>query len=162
MDENAVRRCWAKSNILSAGLQAQLKCNVDRATKIDEEIDEELHLLLKGLDLERLTSEGEAIPQAKDLLDQEALEPVDETELDDEQILELLKATTEKPKSNTSTIQNLKPCSVELQAAMATLTKFAESVNENERIPLLRQIDQLRTKVPIKTKQSSIKSFFNK
>ena len=43
MDENVIRRCWIKSNVLPAGLQAQVNVNVDRSNKINNETDNELH-----------------------------------------------------------------------------------------------------------------------
>ena len=43
IDENVIRRCWVKSNVLPAGLQAQVNVNVDRSNKINNETDNELH-----------------------------------------------------------------------------------------------------------------------
>ena len=55
-------------------------------TRIDKETDEEVQSLLENLDLNCVFHENESLPLAKDLIDQDALEPIDETEPDDDGI----------------------------------------------------------------------------
>jgi hypothetical protein len=56
-DENVIRQCWVKSDLLPEPQQAKVKSNVDRPTSnssLDENIDIELSSIVESLDLTKL------------------------------------------------------------------------------------------------------------
>lgn len=162
VNENVVQRCWVKSNALPAFLNSRVNANVDRSKKIDKETDNELSSLLSGLDLSRLDLEGLS---PKEMIEQDSLKPIDESEMNDEEIIEELlheyspasvKARTTKTSSN----ENV-PSSAEVQAALSTLTKFA-AAKRNAQPLLINDVENLRQKIPVKSKQASMTCFFDK
>lgn len=162
LDENVICRCWAKSNILPAPLQAQLNANVDRLSSIDKDIDDELQLVFQKLDLKRIG----VYSSPTSIIDQDAYEPIDETEIDDSLIIETIREEDEKIKCmKEGSINKTKetiPSTAEITAALSTLTKFAQHKEADEGELIRRNIEALRSILLVKAKQSSITYFFNR
>ena len=188
MDRNVIKRCWAKSKILPDDLQEELNGMVDRGRSINEDIGNELTAALEQVDVQHLYP-GEEVPafSANELIDQDAFEPIDETEVSDDSIIEQLNimnlnsgsqtsATSDGSLSDVSDLTNLtnmdtvmernkkrKPSHTELAHALKTFTTFFETNEDSEDEEAQRitgAIGILRNAMPALTKQSSITSFF--
>ena len=157
MDENVIRRCWVKSDLLPAPQQAKVNSNVDRPStnlSLDEDIDIELSSIVESLDLAKL---GEGDISAQELINIDSMEFIDETYIDDNEIVsQVLKEGNDKPIDNAVSKRSC-PSLATAQAAIRTLQDYANGEGKEN---CLHNIEQLKQIMPSEPKQVSIMNFF--
>jgi DDE superfamily endonuclease/Tc5 transposase DNA-binding domain len=156
MDENVIRRCWVKSELLPASQQAKVNSDVDRPSSnfsLDEDIDNELSSIVNSLDLAKL---GEGDISAQELINIDSCEPIDETFIDDDEIVnQVLKEGNDKPIDSVVSKRS-RPSLATAQAAIRTLHDYAKAEGKES---LLHDIECLNKIMPSPPKQVSIMSF---
>jgi hypothetical protein len=157
MDENVIRRCWVKTYILPAPQQAKANSNVDRPSSnlsSDEDIDVELGFIVESFDLAKL---GERDISAKEVINIDSMEPIDERYIiDHEIVIQVLKEGNNEPINNMES-NHSPPLLATTHAAIRILQDYTNCEGKEN---LLRIIEQLKQIMPSEPKQISIMNFF--